>query len=197
MELILDHVYRIRGVTISNYTIQNVVASASLGVELDLNSLALHLNGAEYDPQVFPGLVYRIKDPKTATLLFRSGKLVCTGAKTREHVKKTIDIVVANIRKAGVEIEKAPSFEVQNIVASADLGQPVNLTSVVISLGLERVEYEPEVFPGLVYRMTEPKVVILLFGSGRLVCTGARQPSDVEEAVVKITEELRSAELLI
>lgn len=88
-------------------------------------------------------------------------------------------------------------FEVQNIVASADLGQPVNLTSVVISLGLERVEYEPEVFPGLVYRMTEPKVVILLFGSGRLVCTGARQPSDVEEAVEKITEELRSAELLV
>jgi transcription initiation factor TFIID TATA-box-binding protein len=96
-----------------------------------------------------------------------------------------------------VEIAKVPVFEVQNIVASADLGQPVNLTSVVISLGLERVEYEPEVFPGLVYRMTEPKVVILLFGSGRLVCTGARQPSDVEEAVEKITEELRSAELLV
>lgn len=197
MELILDHVYRTRGVTISNYTIQNVVASASLGTELDLNTLALHLDGAEYDPKVFPGLVYRLKDPKTATLLFRSGKLVCTGAKTHDQVRRSIELVVANIRKAGIEIAKAPVFEVQNIVASADLGQPVNLTSVVISLGLERVEYEPEVFPGLVYRMTEPKVVILLFGSGRLVCTGARQPSDVEEAVVKITEELRSAELLI
>lgn len=197
MQHILDHVYLIRGVTISNYTIQNVVASASLGRELDLNSLALNLNGAEYDPQIFPGLVYRLKDPKTATLLFRSGKLVCTGAKTYEQVKKAIDTVVQNIRKAGIEIAESPSFVVQNIVASADLGQPVNLTSVVISLGLERVEYEPEVFPGLVYRMTDPKVVILLFGSGRLVCTGARQPSDVDEAVKKITEELRSAELLI
>ncbi|HOK28439.1 MAG TPA: TATA-box-binding protein, partial [Methanomassiliicoccaceae archaeon] len=98
---------------------------------------------------------------------------------------------------AGIDIPKAPVFEVQNIVASADLGQPVALTSVVISLGLERVEYEPEVFPGLVYRMTDPKVVILLFGSGRLVCTGARQPSDVEVAVEKITEELRAADLLV
>ncbi|NLI73891.1 MAG: TATA-box-binding protein [Euryarchaeota archaeon] len=181
----------------SNYTIQNVVASASLDRELDLNTLALHLTGAEYDPQVFPGLVYRLKDPKTATLLFRSGKLVCTGAKTHDQVRKAIETVVENIREAGVDIDEAPEFEVQNIVASADLGQPVNLTSVVISLGLERVEYEPEVFPGLVYRMTDPKVVILLFGSGRLVCTGARQPSDVEEAVIKIGEELRAADLLI
>ena len=197
MELILDHVYRIRGVTISNYTIQNVVASASLGTELDLNTLALHLNGAEYDPQVFPGLVYRLKDPKTATLLFRSGKLVCTGAKDRQQVTKAVELVVDAIRAAGVSVKDYPEVTVQNIVASADLGSPVNLSSTVISLGLEKVEYEPEVFPGLVYRMTEPKVVILLFGSGRLVCTGARQPSDVEEAVEKITEELRSAELLI
>jgi len=81
-------------------------------------------------------------------------------------------------------------------VASADLGGPVNLTSVVVSLGLERVEYEPEVFPGLVYRLSEPKVVILLFGSGRLVCTGARTTQDVEAAVKKIREELQAAELL-
>jgi transcription initiation factor TFIID TATA-box-binding protein len=168
-----------------------------LGKELDLNSLALSLNGAEYDPQIFPGLVYRLKDPKTATLLFRSGKLVCTGAKTHDQVKRAIDTVVANIQKSGIDIDDSPDFVVQNIVASADLGQPVNLTSVVISLGLERVEYEPEVFPGLVYRMTDPKVVILLFGSGKLVCTGARQPSDVEQAVKNIAEELRSADLLL
>ncbi len=168
-----------------------------MGKELDLNSLALSLNGAEYDPQIFPGLVYRLKDPKTATLLFRSGKLVCTGAKTHDQVKRAIDTVVANIQKSGIDIDDSPDFVVQNIVASADLGQPVNLTSVVISLGLERVEYEPEVFPGLVYRMTDPKVVILLFGSGKLVCTGARQPSDVEQAVKNIAEELRSADLLL
>lgn len=167
-----------------------------MGTELDLNSLALVLSGTEYEPKQFPGLVYRLKDPKSATLLFRSGKLVCTGSKTLGQVKKAIETVVSDIKKAGVPIGDSPKIEVQNIVASADLGSPINLSSVVVTLGLERVEYEPEVFPGLVYRMSEPKVVILLFGSGKLVCTGARKPQDVEAAVKKIREELESVELL-
>lgn len=167
-----------------------------MGTELDLNSLALVLSGTEYEPEQFPGLVYRLKDPKSATLLFRSGKLVCTGSKTLGQVKKAIETVVSDIKKAGVPIGDSPKIEVQNIVASADLGSPINLSSVVVTLGLERVEYEPEVFPGLVYRMSEPKVVILLFGSGKLVCTGARKPQDVEAAVKKIREELESVELL-
>ncbi|MBI0582719.1 MAG: TATA-box-binding protein [Methanomassiliicoccus sp.] len=176
--------------------IQNVVASANLGTELDLGMLVLSMEGAEYDPETFPGLIYRLKQPKTATLLFRSGKLVCTGAKTIDHVQLAVDKVTDAVRKAGVHVEKTPIVEVQNIVASSDLEQPVNLASIVITLGLERVEYEPEVFPGLVYRMDSPKVVMLLFGSGRLVCTGARKPVDVEVAVGKLTEELRSADLL-
>ncbi|HSA35524.1 MAG TPA: TATA-box-binding protein, partial [Methanomassiliicoccales archaeon] len=179
----------------SNYSIQNVVASANLGTELDLTELALNLNGAEYEPETFPGLIFRLKEPKTATLLFRSGKLVCTGATNLEDVKKAVKTVVASIRKAGVKVEAVPPVTVQNIVASADLGQPVNLSSVVITLGLDRVEYEPEVFPGLVYRLTEPKVVILLFGSGKLVCTGAKVPEDVEAAVTKIKNELRAENL--
>ncbi len=184
------------GIVISNYCIQNIVASANLGKELDLNHLTVEMSGAEYNPQSFPGLIFRLKDPKTATLLFHSGKLVCTGARNLEQVKLAIEMVVMNVRKAGVPITSSPIFEVQNIVASADVGCPVNLTSVVITLGLDRVEYEPEVFPGLVYRMNDPKVVILLFGSGKLVCTGARKPQDVDAAVKKITEELRSADLL-
>lgn len=167
-----------------------------MGTELDLSTLAVNLSGAEYDPQVFPGLVFRLKDPKTATLLFRSGKMVCTGAKTLEQVKRAIETVVMNVRKTGVKIAGSPTFEVQNIVASADLGQPINLTAVVITLGLENVEYEPEVFPGLVYRLSDPKVVILLFGSGKLVCTGARKPDNIKAAIEKISEELRSADLL-
>jgi transcription initiation factor TFIID TATA-box-binding protein len=154
------------------------------------------MEGAEYKPDVFPGLIFRLKNPKTATLLFRSGKLVCTGGRTLEHVERAVAQVVESIRKAGVPVKSVPKIEVQNIVASADLGQPINLTSIVISLGLERVEYEPEVFPGLVYRLDDPKVVILLFGSGRLVCTGARTPQDVERAVDKVSGELRSAELM-
>ncbi len=84
----------------------------------------------------------------------------------------------------------------QNIVASSDLGQEINLNAIAISLGLERVEYEPEQFPGLVYRLDSPKVVVLLFGSGKLVCTGAKHVEDVSVAVDKITEELKAAGLL-
>jgi transcription initiation factor TFIID TATA-box-binding protein len=173
-----------------------MVASANYGIELDLKTLSLNLAGAEYDPESFPGLIYRIKVPKTATLLFRSGKAVCTGARTLEQVKCAVETVAQNVKKTGVKINGTPTFEVQNIVASADVGHAINLTSVVITLGLERVEYEPEVFPGMVYRMNDPKVVILLFGSGKLVCTGARRPQDVETAVEKITKELESAGLL-
>src|SRR6266571_5170687 len=149
----------------AKFRIENVVASTSLGHELDLKAIALALGGSEYEPEQFPGLIYRIKDPKTAILLFRSGKVVCTGAKSLENVKMAIELVAK-----------------QNAVA--------------ITLGLGAVEYEPEQFPGLVYRIDEPKVVLLMFGSGKVVCTGARKPADVEKAVEKITAELKANGLL-
>jgi len=176
--------------------IENVVASTSLGRELDLNAIALVLEGAEYNPERFPGLIYRLKEPKTASLLFRSGKVVCTGGKSLADVKTAISKIVKQLEAAGVRIKIEPKIEVQNIVASSDLETHINLNAIAISLGLEKVEYEPEQFPGLVYRISSPKVVILLFGSGKLVCTGARTPEDVKIAVDKITEELRAAGLL-
>ncbi len=176
--------------------IENVVASTSLGQELDLNAIEMALDGAEYNPQQFPGLVYRLKEPKTATLLFRSGKVVCTGAKSLDDVKVAIAKVAKDIEKAGIFIEIEPNIEVQNIVASSDLEQEINLNTVAITLGLEKVEYEPEQFPGLVYRLDDPKVVVLLFGSGKMVCTGAKVPPDVERAVDKIAAELRAAGLM-
>jgi len=121
---------------------------------------------------------------------------VCTGAKSLEHVKTAIDLVTKQISAAGVPVNKDPEIVVQNIVATSDLGAPIDLNAIAISLGGGKVEYEPEQFPGLVYRIDEPKVVVLLFGSGKLVCTGARRPSDVEKAVEKITAELRAAGLL-
>jgi len=176
--------------------IENVVASTSLGVELDLPAIVLALDGAEYDPERFPGLIYRLKEPKTATLLFRSGKAVCTGGKSLEQVELAISKVVKKIEAAGIVVKGKPEIVVQNIVASSDLGAKINLNSIAISIGLEKVEYEPEQFPGLVYRLDSPKVVVLLFGSGKLVCTGARKPEDVETAVDKITQELGAAGLL-
>ncbi|MBE0519200.1 MAG: TATA-box-binding protein [Thermoplasmata archaeon] len=176
--------------------IENVVASTSLGVKLDLNAIALALDGAEYEPKQFPGLIYRLKEPKTAALLFASGKVVCTGAKNLEQLKAAISKVVKQIEAAGIVIKDEPVIVVQNIVATSDLGAKINLNATAITLGLERVEYEPEQFPGLVYRLDVPKVVMLLFGSGKLVCTGARKSEDAETAVDKITEELKAAGLL-
>jgi transcription initiation factor TFIID TATA-box-binding protein len=167
-----------------------------LGTELDLTRLAISMSGAEYEPESFPGLIFRLKNPKSATLLFRSGKLVCTGSKTLQQVNQSIEAVIMNVKNAGIPITGHPEVVVQNIVASADLGQAINLNAIAVSLGLERVEYEQEQFPGLVYRLSEPKVCILLFGSGRLVCTGARTPQDVEDAVKKITKELCSVDML-
>jgi len=176
--------------------IENVVATTSVGAELDLKAIALALDGAEYEPEQFPGIVYRIKEPKTATLLFRSGKLVCTGAKSIDDVHTAIKTVIQRVSEAGIRVTKEPKIEVQNIVASSDLQTDLNLNAIAISLGLDRVEYEPEQFPGLVYRIDEPKVVALLFGSGKIVCTGAKKTEDIKVAVQKIYDELNTAGLL-
>src|SRR3989442_3615192 len=122
----------------------------------------------------------------------QSGKYVCTAAKSLEIVKTAIDVVAKQIEAAGIPIKKNPEIEVQNIVATSDLGAPLDLNAVAITLGPGAVEYEPEQFPGLVYRIDEPKVVPLMFGSGKVVCTGARKPADVEKAVEKITAELKA-----
>jgi len=175
------------------YKIQNIVASTSLGTELDLPAIAISLDGSKYEPEQFPGLIYRLKDPKTSTLLFHSGKVICTGAKSLEHVKIAINKVAKQLEEVGINVNVEPKIQVENIVSTFDLEQKINLSAVAISVGLEKVEYEPEQFPGLVYRMDVPKVVLLIFGSGKVVCTGARKPQDVEDAVDKITIELRAA----
>ena len=155
--------------------IENVVASTAIGQEIDLKSVTLALEGADYDPEQFPGLVYRTKDPKTAALIFRSGKIVCTGAKSIEDVDKGLKKVFKKMESVGIKVMANPDITVQNIVASADLGSVLNLNAIAIGLGLENIEYEPEQFPGLVYRLDVPKVVVLLFGSGKLVVTGGKK----------------------
>lgn len=176
--------------------IENVVASTSFETQLDLQAIAGTLDGAEYDPDQFPGLIYRLSEPKTAVLLFRSGKVVCTGGRSWKQIDASIQNVIQRIRKAAPKIDLHPKIQVQNIVATSSLGGELNLNSIAVTLGLDRVEYEPEQFPGLVYRVSEPRVVILLFASGKLVCTGARRPADAELAVTNITKELEGAGLL-
>ncbi|MBU4220690.1 MAG: TATA-box-binding protein [Euryarchaeota archaeon] len=176
--------------------IENVVASTGIEARLDLNQVITVFEGAEYNKKKFPGVVYRTKSPKTAALIFGSGKIVCTGAKSIADVGIALSKVFDKLREMGALIPDNPEIKIQNIVASADLGCVLNLNAVAIGVGLENIEYEPEQFPGLVYRMSSPKVVLLLFGSGKMVITGGKKPEDAEAAVEKIGIELDGLGLL-
>ena len=176
-------------------SIVNVVASASVDQRIDLNAITKNFVDAEYHPDQFPGLVFRIKSPKTATLVFSSGKFVCTGAKSEEQAIQAVRTVVQKLRKGGIKIKKDAVIVIQNMVASVNLGGKVHLERAARSL--PRSMYEPEQFPGLIHRMLDPKTVILIFASGKLVCTGAKKESDVYRAVHNLHTELEEKELMI
>ena len=175
--------------------IENVVASATLNQRIDLNAIVRVFPGVEYRPEQFPGLVYRLKKPKTATLIFSSGKMVCTGAKSEGQARKAVFKVVDELKRDGIVIMGKPEIMIQNIVASCGLGGRIDLEKAVY--GLKKTMYEPEQFPGLIYRMDEPKVVILIFTSGKLVCTGAKKEIQVYLAVKKLKESLESKGLIL
>lgn len=179
-----------------NIKIENVVASTKLAEEFDLTKIEAEFEGAEYNKQKFPGLVYRVSDPKAAFLVFTSGKVVCTGAKNVEDVHTVIGDMAKKLNGIGIETIAEPEITVQNIVASADLKAVLNLNAIAIGLGLENIEYEPEQFPGLVYRIDEPKVVVLIFSSGKLVVTGGKSPENCEEGVEVVRQQLDNMGLL-
>jgi transcription initiation factor TFIID TATA-box-binding protein len=174
--------------------IENVVASAALNQRVDLNAIVKGYPGVEYRPEQFPGLVFRLKRPKTATLIFSSGKMVCTGAKSEKEARRAVLTVVKELKKGGIIIVNKPDLRVVNMVASASLGGKIDLEQAVGKLG--KTMYEPEQFPGLIYRMDEPKVVILVFASGNLVCTGAKREQDVYDAVHKLHRILEEQQLI-
>ncbi len=175
-------------------SIENVVASATLNQKVDLNSVVKGYPGVEYRPEQFPGLVFRLKRPKTATLIFSSGKMVCTGAKSETEARRAVMKVVKELKKGGIIIIGKPELKIQNIVASGGLGGMIDLEKAAYTL--DHAMYEPEQFPGLIYRMAEPKVVVLLFASGKLVCTGAKKEPDVYVAVEKLHNMLEDLSLI-
>ena len=225
-------------------TVVNVVASTRVAEELDLPDIAIQLN-CEYEPEQFPGVVYRVKDPKLAILMFRSGRAVCTGGKNQNNIEVGIEMMTKDLRAAGIETWdlKDVEIEVQNMVATYSLfypedydgvarmddnntrvidtsdgiraatdeevadederirgireGEPLaalprklTLNNLTFHLPFDKVEYEPEQFPGLIYRLDYPKVVCLIFGSGKMVITGARAKDEILEAVQFIQDEL-------
>ena len=175
-------------------TIQNIVASVALNQRIDLQKIVEKFPHTEYNPSVFPGLVFRLKKPKTATLIFGTGKMVCTGAKSEKESRRAVEKVVKELRSQDIQIKEKPVVTIQNIVASAALGGEIDLESLVYKL--DRIMYEPEQFPGAVYRMTDPQVVFLVFSAGKLVCVGAKKEEQVYEAVDKIQKLLEEKGLI-
>ena len=175
----------------STYKIQNIVATTSLEKPVPLTKLARTQPNTEYNPETFPGLVLRIKEPKSAVLVFSSGNLVCTGTKSVSQVKQVIQEVIKQLKKINVKITITPKITVQNIVASGTINLQLNLN--FLALEMENTEYEPEQFPGLVYKLEEPNATFLLFSNGKLVCTGTKNKAQLEESMAKLLKNVKQA----
>jgi len=173
-----------------DYKIENVVATVVVEIteKIDLNQIARKHADVEYNPERFPGLVMRILKPKATILIFSTGKMVVTGMRKASEADKVVEKVLKNIRKAGIKVSN-PEITIQNIVASGDLHTNIDLNMAAIVM--EYAMYEPEVFPGLIYRMQDPKTVFLIFSTGRIVCTGAKRKEIVKEAVRKLNIQVR------
>ena len=174
--------------------IENVVATASLEQKIDLPSIMKVFRNVEYRPRRFPGLVFRMKKPKTATLIFTTGKMVCTGAKSAKMAISAVRKVVGELRKEGFIIKRRPKIKIVNIVGTANVGGKVDLEAAAAIM--DNIMYEPEQFPGLIYRIQEPKVVMLIFSSGKTVITGGKTREQVEKAVEMVRGFLRDNQLL-
>lgn len=175
----------------SEYKIQNIVATTSLEKPVPLTKLARTQPNTEYNPETFPGLVLRIKEPKSAVLVFSSGNLVCTGTKSVPQVRKVIDEVIKQLKKVNVEVTIKPKITVQNIVASGTINLQLNLN--YLALEMENTEYEPEQFPGLVYKLEDPNATFLLFSNGKLVCTGTKNKEQLEESMDNLLKNVKEA----
>jgi transcription initiation factor TFIID TATA-box-binding protein len=173
-----------------NYKIENVVATVVLDIpeKIDLNILARKYDDVEYNPERFPGLVMRVEKPKATVLVFSTGKMVVTGLRQASFADEVVGEVVKRIKKAKISVAN-PVITVQNIVASGDLHTPIDLNMAAVVM--ESAMYEPEVFPGLIYRMADPKVVFLLFSTGKIVCTGGKTEEMVSAAVQKLSKEVQ------
>jgi transcription initiation factor TFIID TATA-box-binding protein len=176
-------------------SIVNVVSSASIDQKMDLIKIEKKFPETEYNPEQFPGLVFRLTNPKTATLIFRTGKMVCTGAKSEELSIVAVNMVVQKLRKAKINIKKDAIISIQNIVSSINLGGKIHLEKAARTL--PRSMYEPEQFPGLIHRMLDPKTVILIFASGKLVCVGAKLESEIHRSVHQIHSLLEEKDLMV
>lgn len=172
-----------------NIRIVNVVSTVSLECQLSLRELALKLQNSEYNPKRINALIIRIKKPKTAALVFSNGKMVVVGADNEDDSKQAAKIYAKNIKCLGYNDIKFKNFKIENVVASCDANFQIQLTKLSLKLKLinnKNCSYEPDIFPGLIYHMQDPKICLLIFKSGKLVFVGAKQRNDIYSAFEKI-----------
>jgi len=172
--------------------IENIVASGVIADSIDLEKVSNKIKNCELNTKRFPGAVYRIEKPKIASLIFSSGKVVLTGIRNKEDLHAGLDIIMHSLRDAGIDTYDEPQVAVTNIVCSYDMGRYINLNKVVITLNLENIEYEPEQFPGLVYRIEDPKIVALLFSSGKIILTGGKNIEDIKRGLDFLEQRLET-----
>jgi transcription initiation factor TFIID TATA-box-binding protein len=175
--------------------IENIVATVILEHPLDLSLIETKLPEVDYNPDQFPGLVYRLEQPKITALIFKSGKMVVTGAKSVNQLVFAVKKILKTLINKGIPIQGKPQIQIQNIVASANLGAIIDLERA--ALALPGSMYEPEQFPGLIYRMEKPVVVLLIFSSGKMVITGAKREEEVVKSVNSIYERLKENNCII
>lgn len=171
-------------------TLQNVVSTVNLACPLDLMKINFRTRNSEYNPSRFSGIVMRIREPHTTALLFRSGKMVITGARNEADSRLAARKYARIIQKLGFPV-KFLEFKVQNIVGTCDLRFPIRVENLNQMHG-QFSSYEPELFPGLIYRMVKPRVVLLIFVNGKVVMTGARTREELQEALDNIYPILKS-----
>ena len=180
----------------SYVAIENIVASTKLAEELDLKRLAEVFPDSNYNTDDFPGLIWHFTEPKTAALLFPNGKVICTGAKSMEEINKVMQKITNKINNVGISVKENAEIKMQNIVASSNFNKILHLGSIARNLGLDNVQYEPKQFPGLIYKLQNLDVAILLFSSGKIVCTGAKKLDDTTGAIELIKDKLTSIGML-
>jgi len=173
--------------------IHNMVITVQFSDRIDLDKLASKLpSGAEYFPDNFPGVVYRMEKPRASFLIFSTGKATCVGTASEKDAKEAIENMLKLLKDMGIDV-KIPKIEIQNIVASTKLDTRFDIDKMAFEL--ENTEYEPETFPGLVYKM-KGSVTFLIFGTGKIVCVGARSVKDIKESFDRLVKKLRKFKAL-
>lgn len=175
-----------------NVNIENIIASAKLAEGFNLDDLAISVENSKYNPDEIPAVALHRDDPKTAVLLFSSGKATFTGAKTLSEIETLVVKTIYELEKTGFIVNQEPEIEIHSIIASSDFNIELNLVNIVNNPLFENVEYNPGEFPGVIYRMNEPSTVFLIFATGKIVCTGFKKIEDITIAMNNIEDKLSS-----